>query len=119
MSFLVEITLPEGLEPLYFITDAFSRPYNGREYIGAGALLDIKFPDEDATLEVHPATVTLDGLDVAMVSMALSEPLEYCPVLISCLMHNPDTRQDISAFRIIRGTMSNIKIIPPSSAGSD
>ena len=117
MSILVQVNLPSLDTVIRFCSDAHTRIHAGEEWVGAGAMLDIKFPDEDATLEVHNAEITLNGLDVALISMVLQEPLDNSPVAIYCLVLDPDTYAELGTFWIMRGTLSNIRITPPSSSG--
>jgi len=116
LAYMVTIGLPADLGgELRFTTNAWTMKYNGFEWLGAGALLDIQWPDEDGTLEIHSAQITLSGLDVNVISLILNERLDYTPVLIECMMMDPDTRAPVGIAQWLRGTMSNIKIIPPTS----
>ena len=86
-----------------------------QEWLGAGRMLDIDFAEEDSSSEVHNAEVTLNGLDVPIVSLALNENLERATVRFFMALYDPDTNQPIGqATQIFYGTMSNVRIIPPT-----
>lgn len=78
----------EVVEPFYAVDASFSsgavrvwtgigdRVINGNTYTGAGALLSISGMDEVADLSAKSITVTLTGLDPAILSLALGEPYQ-------------------------------------------
>ncbi len=62
MCYLLECNFPSG--QVCFTTAGQTIFYDNREWLGAGSLLEIKFPDEDSTLEVHNAELrTHVGVD--------------------------------------------------------
>ncbi len=115
MAFLVELILPDLL-PLYLSTNAHTMFIMGREWLGAGRMLNVTLPQEDASLEAHPCEVSLDGLDPATISLALNEPLEGAPVTIWCVNYDPDSNQPIDEPWIYhKGQVSEVKIQPPAT----
>ena len=115
MAFLVEILLPD-LEPLYLTTSAHTMFVAGKEWLGAGRMLNITLPQEDASMEAHSCEVSLDGLDPATISLALREPLEGAPVTIYGMNYDPDTNLPIDSPWVYHvGTVSAVKILPPST----
>jgi hypothetical protein len=88
------------------------------EWLGGGRMLDIQFAQEDSSLEIHNAEVTLDGLDVALISLVLNENLERAKVWIYLALFEPDTNQPLEpATLFMRGTMSNVRILPATVMG--
>lgn len=118
MAILVLINLETGL--LYLTNSSqtltvIAPGVGSQEWLGAGRLLDIEFPQEDASMETHAGQITLDGLDVTMTSLALNERLEHRPVTLFLALFNPDTNVSLGpALQIVRGTMSNVRILPPT-----
>lgn len=88
--------------------------YANEEWIGGGRMLDINWSQEDGTLEAHKCDITLDGLDVATISLALNEKTENARVTVYCALFDPDTNAPLGDFQRFRGTISQIRIIPPS-----
>ncbi len=109
MCYLVEASFDTG--PVYFSTATWTMFYNGIEWLGAGSLLDIQLPDEDSSLEAHECLVSLDGLDPAVISLALNEDLEGRAIRIYGLVYDPDTNQPIGHWLHLRGTVSQVRII--------
>ena len=114
MCYLVVARFPSG--DVRFSTTAHSIFYANEEWLGGGRLLDIKFAQEDSSLEAHKCDITLDGLDAAAISQALNERTENAPITIYCALFDPDTNQAIGDFQIGRWTISEIRIVPPTSS---
>lgn len=115
MAFMVEFKFPTG--DVRFTTSAYTQNWRGQEWLGAGGLLDIELPQEDSSLEAHACTISLSGLDPAVISLALNEPLENSRCTIFLATFDPDTNQVIGpGFQFHRGTVGQIRILPPSSA---
>jgi hypothetical protein len=110
----VEAEFPSG--PVYFNDSPQTFDYLGKTYLGGGRLLGIKFAREDSSLGAHKAEITLDGLDAAAISLAFNEPTENAPVVVRVIMFNPDTGVDLGDFVLSRYTVSEVRVIPPSSA---
>lgn len=113
--YLVELRFRDPLGFLRFTTAAHTMTINGREWMGAGGLLDIRLPDEDGSLEAHKAEITLDGLDPSVISLALNEDIEDAPCTVYLATFNPDTNQLIGVSQFHRGTVGQVRIQPPSS----
>ena len=113
MCYLVEAAFPTGV--INFTTTPFSIDHAGKEWLGAGRMLDIQFASEDSTLQAHSAEITLDGMDAAAISQALNEPLENTPIAIYALVWDQVSNGRLGHFLVFWGTISEIKIIPPSS----
>ena len=117
LAYLLECHFPTGI--VRFTTGSETIDFLGVEWLGAGAMLDIKFPDEDASLAVNNAEVTLNGLDVALISMALREPLLNATCVLYVALFGVDNRQPWGPpFRYMRGTLSHLRIVPPSATPS-
>jgi hypothetical protein len=87
----------------------------GQEWLGAGRMLEITLPSEDATLEVHAGEIALDGLNPTVISLALNVPIEGTPVIIYVVCLEPDTNQfTYPVWVYLRGTISEVRIVPPS-----
>lgn len=114
MCYLVEAQFATG-EVLFASTPQGVR-WGNKEWLGAGRMLDIDFAKEDSTLEAHACRITLDGMDAAAISQALNEPIENTPVIIHVLTFDPDTNIPIGSYQFYRGTVGEIRIIPPSSS---
>lgn len=115
MAFMIEFRFPTG--DVRFTTSAYTVTWNGKEWLGAGGMLDLELPQEDSALEAHACTVTLNGLDPAVISLALNEPLENSRCTIFVAMFDPDTNQAVGpGYQYFRGTVGQIRILPPSSA---
>lgn len=112
MCFLVELHFAIGTAR--FTTAAHTLMLGGVEWLGAGGLLDLELPQEDGTLEAHKAEITLNGLDPAVISLALNEDLEGTPAYIHLATFNPDTNQLIGTHQYLRGTVGQVRIVPPS-----
>lgn len=116
MAYLVHARFPSG--DVRFSTTAHTLFYANEEWLGGGALLDIQFAEEDGSLSARNAEITLDGLDVSTLSLALNEQTENAPITIYCALFDPDSNQPIGDFQLYRGTVSQIRILPPSSSES-
>lgn len=110
MCYLVEALFDTG--PVRFTTNVHTMEYNGVEWLGAGAMLDIELPEEDSTLQVHQCVVSLNGLDPAAISLALNEDIEGRRVTIYVLLYNPDTNVPLGHWIYHRGTVSQVRIAP-------
>lgn len=115
MCYLVELQFPTG--DVLFTTSRYTVTHSGKEWLGVGRLLDIKLPDEDATLEAHACEISLDGLDPSVISLALNEILEGSRCTIFVALFDPDTNQPLGvAFQYFRGTISEVQILPPTES---
>lgn len=72
--YVVEIDFDTA--PLYLWTGAGNISTGGKTYLGAGELLQISGLDEVADMSAKGASVTLSGLDPALLSTALQEPYQ-------------------------------------------
>lgn len=62
--------------PLYLWTGVGNISSGGKTYLGTGELLNISGLDEVADMSAKGATITLSGLDPALISTALQEPYQ-------------------------------------------
>ena len=62
--------------PLYIWTGVGNISSGGKTYLGTGELLHISGLDEVADMSAKGATITLSGLDPALISTALQEPYQ-------------------------------------------
>lgn len=114
MAFMVEFRFPTG--DVRFTTAAYTQTWNGLEWLGAGGMLELDLPQEDSSLEAHACTISLSGLDPAVISLALNEPLENSRCTIWVAHYDPDTNLPIgTGYQFHRGTVGQIRILPPSS----
>ncbi len=63
--------------PLYIWTGVGNIGSGGKTYLGTGEALSISGLDEVSDMGAKGATVTLSGLDAALISTALSEPYQH------------------------------------------
>lgn len=110
MCMLVEAAFDTGI--VRFSSTAWTVTYNGEEWLGAGAMLDIQLPEEDSSLAAHECVISLDGLDPSVISLALNEDLEGRRVVVYVLLYDPDTNQPIGHYVHLRGTVSQVRILP-------
>jgi hypothetical protein len=104
-----------GFEDLFFTTNSHTLFALGQEWLGAGRMLEITLPSEDATLEVHAGEISLDGLNPTVISLALNVPIEGTPVIIYIVCLDPNTNQMVNpVWTYLRGTISEVRIVPPS-----
>lgn len=86
----------------------------GETYIGRGTMLEYVAPKEDGSLEAQKAAYRLSGLSPALVSLALSEPIEGRPFTESWILFNPDTNVAIGDPIVVRkGRLSRMTIAGP------
>jgi hypothetical protein len=120
VCYLVDLWFPAGV--VRFTTHLRTLTYGvgldglPAEWLGAGGLLDIQLPHEDGTLEAHKCEITLDGLDPTVISLALNEDIESSPCGIYLATFDPDTHAVIGAHLFHRGTVGQVRIVPPSSS---
>lgn len=86
---LVEMDLTS---PLYVCTAGIDITVGGSTYIGTGGLGQIDAV-QDSPAEIKPLAFRLSGVPSAMVSLALSEPVQGKAVRIKSLMLDPSTYQ--------------------------
>lgn len=98
------------------LTNAFhDLTINGDTYIGRGTLLEVQAPREDGSLEAQTAVYRLSGLSPALVSLALSEPIEGRPFTESLVLFDPDTNTQIGSPIVVRkGRLSRMTIAGPA-----
>lgn len=114
VSFLFSV-MNIGFDDLRLTTNTHSLFAFGLEWLPAGTLLEIKLPEEDASLEVHAAEIALDGLDPAVISLALNVRIEGTPVIIHIACYDADTNQLVgNVWPFCRGTIGEVRIVPPS-----
>lgn len=73
--FAVEL-LFDGNEAVRMWTGSGTITVGGNDYIGLGNLLDISAIEETAEMAVKGATITLSGVNSALLSLALTEPYQ-------------------------------------------
>lgn len=78
--------------PLYIWTGVGNISSGGKTYLGTGELLRISGLDEVADMSAKGATVTLNGLDPALISTALQEPYQRreCRIYFGLMDAAPD-----------------------------
>lgn len=117
---LVRLRLTPPIGDIHLCSAQHTITWGGIEYLGAGALLDIEFPEEDASLEARAGTITLNGLDPAIINLALNTMLEGAVVHIFALMRDPETHAAVDApFVMYRGTISEVRISQPFTGGDN
>lgn len=120
LTWLVRIILAPPIGNIYLCSNKHTIVWAGVDWMGAGDLLDIEFPEEDGTLEAKNGEIVLSGLDPAMISLALNTHLEGAVVHTFALLRDPDSNQPVdSPFVVHRGTISEVRISQPFSAESD
>lgn len=117
LVFLLEFKFTLG--DVYFSASSNTVVWAGKEFLGAGGMLDINWPQEDSSLEAAKAEITLNGLDPAVISLALNERIENAPAIIHCQIIDPSTGAMINTFTFWRGTVGQVKIVPPTSGEGD
>jgi hypothetical protein len=114
LTWLVRITLPLPVGNIYLCSGVHTQHWAGVDWLGAGDLLDMEFPEESASLEAKNGELVLSGLDPALISLALNTDLEGAVVHTWALLRDPDTNQPVDApFVVHRGTISEIRISQP------
>lgn len=82
----IPVTLVEiGLDsPLYLWTGAYDITLSGKTYIAAGNLLDVSLPAETTDLAATGFTVSLSGIPMENIQIAIDEPIRGK----SCLVYS-------------------------------
>lgn len=110
---LIVIDFPFGTER--YTDAAYDFVHGGNTYKGAGGLVSIELPREDASLEAHACTLTAAGLTPAAVSIVLQERVRGSPVSIQVLLMDPDTNTAIGdPFVRVAGLISHLSIRGPA-----
>jgi hypothetical protein len=116
MTWLVRILAQPPINAIYLCSSRHTVSWAGNEWLGAGELLNIEFPEEDASLEAKAGEITLNGLDPALVSLAMNTHLEGAVVHVWMLLRDPDNYIPIEQPTVVyRGTISEIRISQPYS----
>lgn len=116
LAILVEINIPQPVGPMRFANTAHTIKWNNLEWQGAGALLSLEPPEEDASLEAHKGVIRLNGLDATILSFGLWAGLNFAPISIWTAFYNPDTYQPVDAVLFFRGTVGQVRGVPITEA---
>lgn len=120
LTWLVRVLLPLPLGNLYLCSSKHTITWVGADWLGAGDLLDLEFPEESSDLEAKAGELVLSGLDPAMISLALNTHLEGAVVHVWALLKDPDTNQPVDApFVVYRATISEVRISQPFEAAEE
>lgn len=63
-------------------TSSWDIDWDGNNWKGAGTVLKIEHPEDDFSLAPNPMTVYLAGASPSMTSLALSRPMNGCPLFL-------------------------------------
>ena len=118
---ITEITASE-LEPILLVRGEFDSgdlnvwsgigeiTHDSRTYVGGGSLLQISNITESRVLEAAQMTITLAGLDPAIISFALNEDFQNRPAILDIGALDSSGNLVASPYRFFRGTMDTMGI---------